>query len=150
VSLALTGCDLNLVGEPEASRCGVAKLSRRWRNRFTHASDKSRNGMRPGKFDELITFTEALGFASVLAGPIVRSSYRADKLHGAAGPPLARPETATSVPAREGSPFGNYHLPPLCLLFLHLSRSSSARRLSRSVGMPPSQGSSRAWWVTSR
>ncbi|HUL98124.1 MAG TPA: lipoyl synthase [Mycobacterium sp.] len=44
----------------------------------------------PEEFDELADFAKGLGFAGVLAGPLVRSSYRAGRLYaqaiGAAGP----------------------------------------------------------------
>jgi lipoic acid synthetase len=44
----------------------------------------------PEEFDGLADFAKGLGFAGVLAGPLVRSSYRAGRLYaqaiGAAGP----------------------------------------------------------------
>ncbi|WP_099021911.1 lipoyl synthase [Mycolicibacterium palauense] len=40
--------------------------------------------VEPGEFDEHAEFAESLGFAGVLAGPLVRSSYRAGRLYGQA------------------------------------------------------------------
>jgi lipoic acid synthetase len=40
--------------------------------------------VRPEEFDEHARFAEKLGFAGVLAGPLVRSSYRAGRLHAQA------------------------------------------------------------------
>jgi lipoic acid synthetase len=40
--------------------------------------------VRPEEFVELAGYAEELGFAGVLAGPLVRSSYRAGRLYGQA------------------------------------------------------------------
>ena len=37
--------------------------------------------MHPEEFVELAAYAEGLGFAGVLAGPLVRSSYRAGRLY---------------------------------------------------------------------
>jgi lipoic acid synthetase len=37
--------------------------------------------VRPEEFVELAGYAEGLGFAGVLAGPLVRSSYRAGRLY---------------------------------------------------------------------
>lgn len=37
--------------------------------------------MHPDEFTALAAFAEGLGFAGVLAGPLVRSSYRAGRLY---------------------------------------------------------------------
>lgn len=48
--------------------------------------------VRPEEFVEHAAFAEELGFAGVLAGPLVRSSYRAGRLYAqAAGSRLSRP-----------------------------------------------------------
>ena len=41
--------------------------------------------VEPAEFDELAAEAEALGFAGVLSGPLVRSSYRAGRLYAQAG-----------------------------------------------------------------
>ena len=40
--------------------------------------------VEPAEFDELAAEAEALGFAGVLSGPLVRSSYRAGRLYAQA------------------------------------------------------------------
>jgi lipoic acid synthetase len=41
--------------------------------------------LEPSEFDELAAEARELGFAEVASGPLVRSSYRADRLYAAAG-----------------------------------------------------------------
>jgi len=50
--------------------------------------------VHPEEFDWLRTQGEALGFGSVFAGPLVRSSYRADEQQHAAGPSRISPVSA--------------------------------------------------------
>jgi lipoyl synthase len=48
--------------------------------------------VHPDEFVELAAYAEGLGFAGVLAGPLVRSSYRAGRLYAqtiAARPPVS-------------------------------------------------------------
>jgi lipoic acid synthetase len=40
--------------------------------------------VKPEEFTEHAAFAQALGFAGVLAGPLVRSSYRAGRLYAQA------------------------------------------------------------------
>jgi lipoyl synthase len=57
--------------------------------------------VRPEEFIELKAEAEELGFAGVMSGPLVRSSYRAGRLYrqaiaaGSAGAAASRPDTAT-------------------------------------------------------
>jgi lipoic acid synthetase len=37
--------------------------------------------VHPDEFAELATYAESLGFAGVMSGPLVRSSYRAGRLY---------------------------------------------------------------------
>ncbi|MFN2377766.1 MAG: lipoyl synthase [Candidatus Binatia bacterium] len=58
----------------------------------------------PAEFDELAALARGLGFTEVAAGPLVRSSYRADRLFAAAAAapaakPDPRPEKAAGPPA---------------------------------------------------
>ena len=50
--------------------------------------------VKPEEFVEHAAFAESIGFPGVLAGPLVRSSYRAGKLYAQA----ARVRTKTSPP----------------------------------------------------
>ena len=47
--------------------------------------------VEPTEFDDLATAAEAIGFAGVMSGPLVRSSYRAGRLYAQARERAARP-----------------------------------------------------------
>jgi lipoyl synthase len=51
--------------------------------------------VRPEEFVEYSEYAERLGFAGVLAGPLVRSSYRAGRLYQQAS--VGRPQTPTAA-----------------------------------------------------
>lgn len=54
----------------------------------------------PAEFDELAGIARSLGFAEVASGPLVRSSYRADRLFKAAAPGIAS-DAPSASPAME-------------------------------------------------
>ena len=61
--------------------------------------------VHPDEFAELATHAEGLGFAGVMSGPLVRSSYRAGRLHAAAV--AARLTPQPPAPGSSGLPIEN-------------------------------------------
>jgi lipoic acid synthetase len=51
----------------------------------------------PAEFDELAEIARSLGFTEVASGPLVRSSYRADRLFRAASPAAGSESPSTSA-----------------------------------------------------
>jgi lipoic acid synthetase len=84
--LRRAGCDLVTIGQylrPTREQRPVARY------------------YEPAEFDDLASVARSLGFAEVSAGPLVRSSYRADRLHAAmaeGSPPAAPAVEAAELP----------------------------------------------------
>ena len=110
------------------------------------ATTRSSAGCTPEEFVEFAQYAEGLGFAGVLAGPLVRSSYRAGRLYeqaartgrGASAPrsartyvslvTMAKPRTAAENKAARAEATGRRARPPRESVALSCGRRSTIQR----------------------